>query len=82
MGTGRGAVDAPWRLPLFIPSIGGHKCIHRANRVALRVQQYATGETEIGTHSVTHGALFKKRIPSENCVNRTAELLKNSARGL
>lgn len=31
---------------------GGHKCIHRANRVALRVQQYATGEVKISTRTV------------------------------
>ena len=31
-------------------SIDGRKCIHRANRVASRVQQYATGEEERSVH--------------------------------
>jgi hypothetical protein len=36
-----------------------------------RVQQYATGEAEIGKRSVNRrSAPLKERIPAENCVNR------------
>jgi len=35
----------------------------------LRVQQYATGEAEIGTYSVTNEVPFKKRIPRKKIVS-------------